>query len=179
VLSDEVIFTSIPKEEMTVTNLGGGKFQFDGYTSWQDQDFDGEKGEYNSYTFLSVPLKAGEYLFTYRQDVFNTDFTGEMDIVLNIGDRAADFGFVTIPYDTIAHLKVYAYTGANGQIGTIYAFEIVKYNAYATEIEVIGTLDVPFGEDNFIAVEPMGTLVFENANKDNVPSTVNYWLKGV
>ena len=43
---------------------------------------------------------------------------------------------------------------------------------------VIDTLNVPLGEDNFIAVEPMGTLVFENEGNNAVPSTVTYMLKG-
>ena len=183
VLSEDTIFNPKPTSNMTVTNLGNGRFQFDGYTSWHDSDYNAEIGGYNSYAFLEVPLKAGAYKIGKTTTTGNTDEIGNIGMMWSINgvdtplENAATILKVTIPEDTTAYLKVWAY-GDEGQSGAVYGFDILKCNASFTEQEVIDTLEMPLGIDNFIAVEPMGRLVFENVGANAVASEVTYMLKG-
>ena len=285
VLSGDTVFTS-KFREMTVKNLGGGRFQFDGYTSWQDSDMNFETGKYNKYTFLSVPVKAGVYQVT-KTLVSNASSDGwECDLIVSVNGENYDFGLINVTEDTNIEIKISRSTGYNGAEETIYTLDIREgvpmdnlftqfettskadktdnggmnlriYSTYGEYEEVasatlpagtynfayridpstplqdsdtnlkigtdrsnlsnvvtlteegtigiyarsggigesdatifyptvicfdpitIDTLETPLGEDNFIAVEPMGTLVFENEGNNAVTSKVNYMLKGV
>lgn len=304
VLSSEAVLTPSFRS-MTVTDLGGGKFQFDGYTSWQDGDYNFETKEFNKHAFWSFPLKAGTYKFSTSSETGNTDDTGTgVEFALIANGTNYKPGYVTITEDAMVSLGVASATGGNGQSGYIGSFELFKYEGYENAVEnhsefiskpcdtltiadlgsgnfqldgytgcqewmpytflkmpikagtyslnmsiivedknyydsndaqfiikvngkethfnsgtvmitedttaelivhvgtigngavglvvnlsvinnsaitreVIDTLATPLGEDdNFIAVEPAGTLVFENEGKNAVASTVTYMLKG-
>ena len=155
--------------DLKITDLGIGRFQFDGYTVYQDNEY---------CTFLKVPLKAGTYKF--KTTTFIEDRSeGYHDIGFRIevnGSSSGSGDSVTVTADTTAELLVSIGTGGNGVVGMVMLFELVEKSKITKA--VIDTLNVPLGEDNFIAVEPMGTLVFENEGNNAVPSTVTYMLKG-
>lgn len=284
VLSEGTVITK-KFREMTVTDLGGGKLRFDGYTSWQDSDMNWETYEYNKYTFLSVPVKAGVYLITCTllEDA-STDWE-TCSIVVSVNGVNKNLGVIKVEEDTNIEFKMSRATGMEGATGTVYQFSIVmgapaeelfkkfettssasktnnggmtlriyatygyyekvasailpagtynfsytvdpstpqqdehtnlkigtdSYNladvftlakdaelgiyamsggageststifypsVIAFEPLAIDTLTTPLGEDNFILVEPTGTLAFENEGNKAVPSKVTFMIKG-
>lgn len=135
VLSKDAVFTS-RFQSMTVTNLGGNKFQFDGYTSWQDSDMNWETGEYNKHTFLSFPLKAGTYKFSTNTTTGNTDdMGGDVNFALTVNGNSYAVGYVTITEDATAYLGVSAHSGGEGQKGYIGSFELFEVEGYKNMIE--------------------------------------------
>ena len=105
-----------------------------------------------------------------------------MELVVN--GVSYNFGLISVVEDTTIEIKIFCATGLEGLVGAVYAFdireqEVSEGGGNVFEPKVIDTLATPLGEDdNFIAVEPSGTLVFENEGNRAVPSTVTYMLKG-
>lgn len=160
-------FISKPCHQLTITDLGGGVFHLNGYTAEQD---------YVYCTFLKIPLKAGTYSTSPSaiSDIILEDGV-RLKLKLKVNGTEINFGnSITVTEDTTAEIMICIAVNPGCSADTIVIPSIGTEDIRA----VIDTLNVPLGEDNFIAVEPMGSLVFENEGNKAVPSTVTYMLKG-
>lgn len=168
-----------PKSELTVKNLGNGEFQLNGYTSYQSEDLD-ENGQYRQYTFLTVPLKKGEYKITVSGPISGEIEGGcleSIDFVVPGATNGKNDKWV-LANDATADFKVYCATNGYGFIKAVYAINIVRESDDGFGTAFADVREVPLGDDPLIVVEPAGTLRFENEGNKAVPSRVTYKLKG-
>jgi hypothetical protein len=139
---------------------------------------------------LSKPLSAGTYMFSTIVNTADTDDTG---CQINFADKNGN----TIVHEVIwkrgvrQHFcftietectKIFFYASTNYPRGEGDAFEYVDTQiekgetATAYEQYKANTYTVPL-TDNYIKVEPNGSVVFENDNGQAVPSEITFFVK--
>lgn len=162
-------FISKPVYSLKITDLGNSTFRFDGYTAFQNL---------MSYTFLKVPLPKGTYSFSASvvdEDFIDVNTVTEFKIKVNRNEFSSSDS-ITVTEATTAEILVEIGTDGSGVDGLIVRFALANEGNISKAL--IDILETPLGEENFIKVEPKGTLIFENEGKQKVSNTVTYMRKG-
>lgn len=164
-------FISKPVNSLKITDLGNSTFRFDGYTEFQNR---------MTYTFLKVPLPKGTYSFSASvvdEGIIEENMVTVTEFKIKVNrNEVSSSDSITVTEATTAEIRVDIATSGNGVDGLIVRFSLANEGNISKAL--IDILETPLGEENFIKVEPKGTLIFENEGKQKVSNTITYMRKG-